>query len=78
MVKGQLVRVHGRSALEQQKIKLHGELWVTTSPVMSDGFIWCRSLATGSNFDWHHTDLTTQEDTEPTKEEPTKEEPTTC
>lgn len=36
----------------------HGTLWVTKSRILQDGYVWCRSLATGYDFDWHHHDLT--------------------
>lgn len=35
----------------------HGHLWIIKSRVLPDGYVWCRSLATGYDFDWHHHDL---------------------
>lgn len=79
MVKGTLVRVatgfdYRRGDIEESMLDKHGALWITTSPVLPDGFIWCRSLATGFDFDWHQHDLTTHEEANQTKEG----EPTTC
>lgn len=35
----------------------HGHLWIIKSRVLPDGYVWCRSIATGYDFDWHHHDL---------------------
>lgn len=62
---GTLVQVSGMFSPNLAKIlNKHGTLWVTKSRVLQDGYIWCRSLATGYDYDWHHHDLTLPEEKE--------------
>jgi hypothetical protein len=42
-------------------LEKNGTMWIVKSRVLPDGYVWCRSLATGFDFDWHHHDLTLPE-----------------
>lgn len=48
----------------QTILEKNGTMWIVKSRVLPDGYVWCRSLATGFDFDWHHHDLTLPEEKE--------------
>ena len=66
LVRGKLVTVQPLEYKYKAVVEKHGKLWMVTGDIMADGFVWCRSLATGFDFDWHTHDLFTYEELHPT------------
>lgn len=57
---GMLVQVEAVNAFQlmtERVLNKHGYLWTIQSPVLPDGYVWCKSIATGHEYDWHHHDL---------------------